>query len=603
MLSCRPVSCNMSRAIVNRLYLALSLRDVPLPASRRTAQNGSLRFARALLLTWFFALPWNASPADAAWATFGNPATLAPQNQVSAKSIPDGSGGIILVWEDYRNGDADVYANRLDGAGTPLWGTNGVLVISKTLGQESPAITSDGAGGAIVAWQDARTGTYDIYVQGLNSNGTLKWNPDGVPVCLAVGNQVLQVIAPDGAGGAIVGWRDLRTGDSDVYAQRVTNTGTIPAPWAADGMPVCVLAGIQTDIRIEADPRGGAFLVWRDRRNGVDSDIYAQSINGSGAPRWTTNGVVVVNSVNDQLSPTITYDGRFGLLVAWHDFRNGSHYDVWAQRVKPDGTPRWTANGVRLTNAAGGQSEAIVVSDGLAGAIVGWTDSRVSRPDVYAQRVDSAGVVQWTPADGVPVCASDSSQFLETGATDGLGGAIFGWDDDRSGGNEIFAQSVASNGSRRWLTGGVKVATGSGFRTLTTQSPDGFRGALFAWQDFRGGATCEVYAYRITSVGTAVEPSAAPRVAARIYPARPNPFNPSTVLEFSLEEPSTVSFALYDVQGRRVRVLTQGLHGAGRHVYRWDGLDQHGRACGSGVYFAHLALPSGSRSTSITLLR
>ncbi|HKQ19212.1 MAG TPA: FlgD immunoglobulin-like domain containing protein, partial [Candidatus Eisenbacteria bacterium] len=281
----------------------------------------------------------------------------------------------------------------------------------------------------------------------------------------------------------------------------------------------------------------------------------------------------------------------------------GAHFDVWAQRMKPDGTPRWDVDGVRLTNAPGQQTLPIVVADGKAGAIVGWTDSRVSRPDIYAQHVDSAGVVDWTPADGVAVCASDSSQFLEAAVSDGFGGALFGWDDDRAGFKEIFAQNVGPNGVTRWIAGGVKVATGSGFRTLTTASSDGWRGALFAWQDFRGGPTCDVYAFRVTSVGTAVEPEAAPRVAARIYPARPNPLNPSTVLEFSLDQPAAVSFALYDVHGRPVRVLTEGLLEAGRHTYRWDGLDEQGRACGSGVYFARLSLPSGSRSTSITVLR
>jgi hypothetical protein len=52
-----------------------------------------------------------------------------------------------------------------------------------------------------------------------------------------------------------------------------------------------------------------------------------------------------------------------------------------------------------------------------------------------------------------------------------------------------------------------------------------------------------------------------------------------------------------------VRVLTEGNLAAGRHTYRWDGADQQGRACGSGVYFVHLSLPQGSRSTSITLIR
>lgn len=562
-----------------------------------------MRFAGVLALTLLFALPFDSTPAGASWATYGNPASQAAQNQVNAKSISDGSGGIVLIWEDYRNGDADVYAQRLNAAGVPQWGTDGVLVVDEANGQESPALVSDGSGGAIIAWQDNRTGQYDIYAQGVNANGTLKWDIHGVPLCQAIGNQVLQVITTDGAGGAIAAWRDLRNGDSDIYAQRITSAGTIPAPWTTDGMPVCVLTGLQTDLRIEADPRGGAFIVWRDRRSGTSSDIYAQSITASGAPRWTTNGVIVCDATLDQLGPAIALDGRFGLVVAWYDFRNGTHYDVWAQRVKPDGTRRWATPGIQLTAALGQQTMPIVVPDGQAGAIVGWSDSRVPDPDVYAQRVDSAGVAKWLPADGVAVCASDSSQFLKTAVSDGFGGAIFGWDDDRAGFNEIFAQAVGADGATHWTAGGVKIGTGAGFRTLTTANPDGYHGALFAWQDFRPGVNCDVYAYRITSVGTGVEPTAAPRVPARIYPARPNPFNPNTVLEFSLEAASSVSFSVYDVQGRRVRVLTEGTLGAGRHAYRWDGTDQQGRPCGSGIYFVRLSLPQGSRSTSITLVR
>lgn len=564
-----------------------------------------MRFAWILALAWLFALPFAASPVSAGWATNGNPASLATLNQVNPVSITDGAGGIILVWEDYRNGNADVYAQRLNNAGAPMWGTDGTVVYSGTGGQESPVIVSDGAGGAIVAWQDSRGGQYDIYAQGLNANGSLKW-PASVPLCQAIGNQVLQVITTDGAGGAVVGWRDLRSGDSDIYAQRVTSGGSVPAPWPIDGAPVCVLAGLQTDVRIEADPRGGAFLVWRDQRN-ANSDIFAQSIDGNGSPRWTANGVVVCNAVLEQLGPSLISDGRFGLIVAWHDGRNASHYDIWAQRIKPDGTARWTGNGIRLTNAAKDQSSAVAVPDGFAGAIVAWNDARATvtttTTDVYAQRVDSAGVVKWTPADGVAICAVDSSQVLRTGTSDGLGGALFGWGDGRAGFTEIFAQAVGADGATHWAAGGVKIATGSGTRLLTTACSDGYHGALFGWHDFRGGVNTDVYAYRITSLGTAVEPTAAPRVPARIYPARPNPFNPNTVLEFSLDASSSVTFTIHDVQGRRVRTLAQGSLDAGRHTYRWDGADQQGRACGSGVYFARLSLPQGTRATSITLIR
>ena len=536
----------------------------------------------------------------ASWAVNGNPASLAPQNQLAATSIPDGAGGIILVWEDYRNGNADIFAQRVSAAGDLLWGANGLAIAIDTLAQEAPVVTSNGAGGAIIAWQDLRAGQYDIYAQAVSAAGAPQWTADGVAVCAASGTQVVQGIVSDNAGGAIVAWRDLRTGDSDVYAQRVNGSGA--SVWTANGAGVCVLSGAQSEIRIEADPRGGAFLVWRDRRGGLTSDIYAQSIDLSGAPRWTANGVSVCAAADDQIDPATALDGRFGLLVAWQDRRNGVDADIWAQRVKPDGTPRWTVDGVRLTAAALQQTNPSLVSDGVAGAIVGWTDARVTRPDVYAQRIDSSGVVSWLPADGVAVCAADSSQFLDVVLTDGAGGAIFGWDDDRSGGSQIYSQSIGHSGTSRWGSGGVLVATGAGSRTLTTAVPDGYHGAVFGWQDFRNGPTCDVYAFRLSAVGTSVETTLTP-VLAHIYPARPNPFNPSTVLAFDLERPANVHLAVYDARGRLVRTLYQGSLGAGRHQVRWDGMDRSGSPCGSGVYFARLSGTLGSATTSLALIR
>lgn len=567
----------------------------------RTIRPTATRLARRLSLAFLLAAVGAPSSAFAAWATYGSPATLAPQNQVSAQGVSDGLGGIILVWEDYRNGNADVYAQHLDASGVPLWGADGLAVCTDTTDQQSPVVTSDGAGGAIFAWQDLRNANYDIYAQRVNAAGSTLWTADGAPVCTAAGNQVLEVITGDGANGAIVGWRDLRTGDSDIYAQRLDASG---APlWLANGVGVCVIAGVQTDVRVLSDPRGGAFFVWRDRRGGTYYDIYAQAIDATGAARWTANGKLVCGASFDQLSPAIALDGRFGLLVAWQDQRNGVDFNVWAQRLKPDGTPRWTVDGVQMTNATGQQTNPVLIPDATAGAIVAWTDSRVPRPDIYAQRADSTGALLWAPSDGVAVCAADSSQFLEAGVSDGSGGAIFGWDDDRSGGDQIYAQSLAPNGTVRWAASGVLVSTAAGARTLTTAVPDGYHGVIFGWQDFRNGATSDVYAFRMTSVGTGVETSGVPAVPARLYPARPNPFNPSTAIDFSLDRAARVSLTIHDVQGRRVRVLAGGDYAAGRHTIRWDGTDASGSPVGSGVYFVRLALPEGARTTAITLLR
>lgn len=80
-------------------------------------------------------------------------------------------------------------------------------------------------GGMILVWIDARNGSdkegaYDIYAQRVSSAGAPQWTANGVPVCTAANDQNYPVLVSDGAGGAIITWQDLRNGGSDIYAQR-----------------------------------------------------------------------------------------------------------------------------------------------------------------------------------------------------------------------------------------------------------------------------------------------------------------------------------------------------------------------------------------------
>ncbi len=76
--------------------------------------------------------------------------------------------------------------------------------------------------------------------------------------------------------------------------------------------------------------------------------------------------------------------------------------------------------------------------------------------------------------------------------------------------------------------------------------------------------------------------------AARLDPARPNPFNPMTTIAFALPEAGPARLAVYDVGGRLVTVLADGPHDAGEHKAVWNGRDAAGRRLGSGVYFVRL---------------
>jgi len=66
----------------------------------------------------------------------------------------------------------------------------------------------------------------------------------------------------------------------------------------------------------------------------------------------------------------------------------------------------------------------------------------------------------------------------------------------------------------------------------------------------------------------------------------PNPFNPSTSIDYALPQAGPVHLSVYDVLGRQVRLLVaKDRHPAGFYTAAWDGRDQQGRSAASGVYF------------------
>ena len=68
----------------------------------------------------------------------------------------------------------------------------------------------------------------------------------------------------------------------------------------------------------------------------------------------------------------------------------------------------------------------------------------------------------------------------------------------------------------------------------------------------------------------------------------PNPFNPSTKIIFTIPENMQISVNVYDIMGRRVRTLVDGLHRPGNHYAEWSGVDQSGIKVSSGIYFYEL---------------
>jgi hypothetical protein len=374
-----------------------------------------------------------------AWAADGVSLCTAVDYQSYLQLAPDGAGGAVAIWHDYRNTTSShLYAQRVDADGNTLWYTDGLAICTASGGHDQPQIAFDGVDGAVMTWHDGRGGDADIYAQRVDADGNTLWYTDGVTLCSASYNQWNAQIVSDGDGGAIVAWRDYRGQNTDIYAQRVDSNGDMV--WTTNGISLSVSSASQGNPRIVSDGAQGAIVVWSESADGGE-DIYAQRVHGDGTTLWTLNGVSLCVASGEQTDPQIVSDGEGGGIVTWMDWR-GPDYDIYAQRVYSDGTPAWTADGISVTVASEDQSNPQIAPDGSGGAFVTWTDYRDDDDgDIRAQRLDANGNLLWQ-AEGVIVCSSPRDQQNPTIVFDGSGSAIVTWEDDRDYSNDIYAQRV-----------------------------------------------------------------------------------------------------------------------------------------------------------------
>jgi len=426
-------------------------------------------------------------------------------NQMNVQVTSDGAGGAICTWVDTRNGSQDIYAQRIDANGSLQWNVDGIAICNAVSDQYTPRLVSDAAGGAIIAWYDNRAGNYDIYAQRISAAGTVLWTVDGVAITTQPGNQNAQQLIADGSGGAIIVWSDGAGGgaNADIRAQLINASGTVL--WPVGGVSVCNANSLQNIPQLVSDGAGGAIISWEDWRNYSQSDIYAQRISSGGSTIWSYNGIPICTESNlaHQYNTKIISDGAGGAIICWQDNRSfSSGLNIYTQKVNATGSVQWTWDGVAVCTATGLQAFQQLVSDGSGGAIFTWEDRRSGQADIYAQRLNTAGAAQWT-ANGIAVCSAGAVQNEVQIVPRVSGGATIIWTDGRNSFQEdIYAQAVTLAGAMLWAANGVPVANESHSQFASHLVTDGADGAIIAWQDLRSTADYDIYSSKLFANGT-----------------------------------------------------------------------------------------------------
>ncbi len=262
-------------------------------------------------------------------------------------------------------------------------------------------------------------------------------------------------------------------------------------------------------------------------------------------------------------------------------------------------------------------------------------------------------IVVWDCGFAFPTLDDDDrsalTTYLESGGALFVSGQDIGWDLNDQGGaayawyrDYLHATFVADDTNDYGIDGVAGDPITDGL-TITTQGGDGannqeypsdidpYNGSTSVWTYSAGrnaGVRADEGTYRVVyfSFGYEAINNAADRAlvmdrvldwlnpdltGADDIPARalalsqnvPNPFNPKTDISFSLAQTGAVKLEVFDVQGRSVKVLTDGVLNAGDHMRTWDGTDAKGHQVPSGLYFYKLSADQKSETKKMVMLK
>jgi hypothetical protein len=88
-----------------------------------------------------------------------------------------------------------------------------------------------------------------------------------------------------------------------------------------------------------------------------------------------------------------------------------------------------------------------------------------------------------------------------------------------------------------------------------------------------------------------------------LAPPHPNPFHARATLDLAIPRLAFVRLEIYDVQGRQIRTLQDGLLAPGQYSRSWDGTTTNGLAAGTGVYFVRFSTPGVELTRKALLVR
>ncbi|MCH8019857.1 T9SS type A sorting domain-containing protein [candidate division KSB1 bacterium] len=423
--------------------------------------------------------------------------------------ISDAEGGAVIVWQDGRNGDFDIYASRIFASGNLTWTRDGEPIAIAEKNQEFPTIVRNVQGGAFIAWRDSRDASiFDtpigIYAQRIDDSfGQGQWEQNGNLVHLPVISTSPSIIQDRNFGPIVATYTPTESSFFSLLIQKLGINGE--PEWTPltprNKNPRISSPAPQEPPVIVSDLSGGVIFSWADMRN-ANLALYVSHLSTEDTLDWPSGEVLIDSVLTPGTTPAMVSDDSKGIIIAWisPDIPDSKDF-VKAQRVNSLGEPQWEESGRVISSSAGRKRNVKIVQTSQDTLIILWENLNADW-DIAAKRINSTGIALESEID---VASAVEIQTNPSMIADGRGGAIVVWEDERntnSSSTDIYAQLIKIDGGLGWGEDGTAVSTAAEKQTAPVLASDGLGGAIIIWEDLRNGSNnADIYGQRVSAPG------------------------------------------------------------------------------------------------------
>jgi len=251
-------------------------------------------------------------------------------------------------------------------------------------------------------------------------------------------------------------WEDYQIDNYDTFIQKVDAYGNVE--WANDVRVNTSGTGNQNNPTISTDNSNNVYIFWQDDRNG-DTDIYGQKYDSSGNNLWGNGDVAVSISTGDiQVNPKTVTDGSNDSFIAWQDGRNGSN-DIYCQKINSNGIIQWTED-IRInSNSSGDQKNPDVALNSSENLVVTWQDNSGGNYNIIAAEY-TADPNAYSNTPNVPLVITGEKQI-------GNNPVIYKYSQDHTS----DASGNLNLTSLEWDTYNIELQGGSDFTIVSCEPP------------------------------------------------------------------------------------------------------------------------------------